>query len=147
MNIHDEFQELLSLLVGEGAEFAVVGGYAVAFHGFVRATRDLDLFFRPTEENALRVIRALIAFDLPLDESSVDEFLEPGAIIRIGSPPVQVELINAISGVDFQEVWSKRTSAKYGDVSIPIIGREDLIKNKQASGRPRDRMDLDELGE
>ena len=147
MNIHDEFKELLSLLAAEGAKFLIVGGYAVAYHGYIRATRDMDLFFNPSKENVERIINGLRAFDLPVDESSMSEFLDPGAIIRIGTPPVQVELINAISGLSFEEAWNQREIGDYVGVSIPVISRENLVKNKRASGRPKDRLDLDELGD
>lgn len=146
MNIHNEFSEFLRLLREESVEFVVVGGFAVAFHGYPRATNDLDLFFRGTEENIRRLCRALERFDIPTGESSVREFGEPGIIIRIGMPPVRLELINTISGLSFEEVWERRVEDVYGNTPTSYISLADLLANKKASGRPKDLADADELG-
>ncbi len=146
MNIHNEFEEFLRLLNEENVEFVIVGGYAVAFHGYARATNDIDLFFRNTGENIRKLCRALNRFDIPTGESSVRDFAEPGIIIRIGMPPTRIELINTISGLTFDEVWTRRTTALYGNTAVSYISFQDLLVNKKASGRPKDIADFDELG-
>jgi predicted nucleotidyltransferase len=146
MNIHRDFEEFLKYLKDENAEFVIVGGYAVAFHGYVRATNDMDLFFRATDKNIFRIRNALKKFGLETTLEQVKEFTDPGSIIRMGIPPVRLELINNISGLSFDEVWEHRISGDYGAVPVYYISLEDLLKNKKESGRPKDLADFDELG-
>jgi predicted nucleotidyltransferase len=138
MNTHKDFEEFLRLLGEEAVEFVIVGGYAVAFHGYARATNDMDLFFRNTEENIRRLCSAIHQFGIPTTESSIREFAEPGIIIRIGTPPVRLELINSISGLAFDEVWERRVEDVYGDAPADYISLQDLLANKKTSGRPKD---------
>ncbi|MBN1128647.1 MAG: nucleotidyltransferase [Chitinispirillaceae bacterium] len=146
MNIHQDFEEFLRFLKEENAEYVIVGGYAVAFHGYVRATNDMDLFFRATEKNIVRIRNALKKFGLDTTADQAKEFSDPGSIIRMGIPPVRLELINNISGLSFDEVWGHRISGKYGTVSVNYLSFADLLINKKASGRPKDLADFDELG-
>lgn len=146
MNIHKDFEEFLKLLTAEEVEFVIVGGYAVAFHGYIRATNDIDFFFGITPENIRKICDALEHFGIPVPEANIQNFSEPGAIIRIGTPPVQIEMINNISGLSFEEVWSRRVESVYGETSVGYISLADLLKNKKASGRPKDLADVDELG-
>ncbi|MBT3375139.1 MAG: hypothetical protein HN742_31025 [Lentisphaerae bacterium] len=146
MNIHEDFEEFLRLLVEQQVEFVIVGGYAVAFHGYVRATQDIDLFFRDTEDNVYRILPALQDFGLAVDESALQDFRDPGSIIRMGVPPVKIEMINTISGISFEEVWKGRVPGRYGGVEVDYISLPDLLTNKSASARPKDLADVDELG-
>lgn len=146
MNIQEDFEEFLKLLVREKAEFVIVGGYAVAFHGYVRATQDLDIFFRNSDENIRKILSALKNFGLPPDESVLNALHDPGSIIRMGIPPVRIEMINMISGLSFDEVWKKRITGNYGVVAVSYISYKDLLTNKKASGRLKDLADFDELG-
>jgi len=146
MNIHKDFEEFLRLLGEESVEAVIVGGYAVAYYGYLRATNDLDVFFRATEENIRKLRRALERFGFPTDEAVVKEFAEPGMIVRMGVPPVRLELINAISGLDFDDVWEQRVRDSYGDTPVSFISLRDLLANKKAAGRPKDLADFDELG-
>jgi predicted nucleotidyltransferase len=146
MNIHIDFEEFLKFLKDENVEFVIIGGYAVAFHGYVRATNDMDLFFRTTEKNIVRIRKALKRFGLQTTAKQAKEFIEPGSIIRMGLPPVRLEMINNISGLTFDEVWKHRISGEYGAVAVNYMSLKDLLKNKKASGRPKDLADFDELG-
>ena len=146
MNIHEDFEEFLRLLVEQQVEFVIVGGYAVAFHGYVRATQDIDLFFRDTEDNVYRILPALQDFGLAVDESALQDFRDPGSIIRMGVPPVKIEMINTISGISFEEVWKGRVPGRYGGVEVDYISLPDLLTNKSASARPKDLADVDDLG-
>lgn len=146
MNIHRDFEEFLRLLNEEGVEFVIVGGYAVAFHGYVRATDDMDLFFRNTEGNIERIRHALERFGIPTSDAHARDFADEGSIIRMGMAPLRLEMINAISGPGFDEVWDHRVHGVYGDTPVNYISRMDLLRNKRESGRPKDLADIDELG-
>jgi predicted nucleotidyltransferase len=146
VNIQRDFEEFLRLLNEQRAEFVIVGGYAVAFHGYVRATDDMDLFFRNTAENIVKIRRALEDFGLPTTDAQAKEFADIGIIVRVGSAPVRVEMINTISGLTFDGVWERRVAGTYGETSVSYISRLDLLHNKRNSGRPKDLADVDELG-
>jgi hypothetical protein len=146
MNTQKDFEEFLRLLNGEKVKFVIVGGYAVAFHGYVRATQDIDLFYENTKSNLRRIQKALVRFGIPATDEQLVEFEDPGSIIRMGFPPAKIELINSISGVAFEKAWKNRVAGAYGKVPVHFISRKDLLKNKRESGRPRDLADIDELG-
>jgi hypothetical protein len=137
MNIHIDFEEFLKFLKEENAEFIIIGGYAVAFHGYVRATNDMDLFFRATDENIVRIRKALKKFGLQTTAKQAKEFAEPGSIIRMGIPPVRLEMINNISGLTFEEVWKHRVSGEYGTVEVNYIGLEPCSRTKRHRVGPR----------
>ncbi len=145
MNIQQDFEGFLKLLNRKKVEYVVVGGYAVAFHGFVRATKDIDILFHNAPQNILRLKQALNGFGFPADNLSDVAFSEHGKIIRIGVAPVMIELINAISGVSFETAWKNRVRGKYGTTTVYYLSRPDLLRNKKASGRPCDLLDVDEL--
>lgn len=147
MNTHRDFEDFLRLLSDQGVEYLIVGGYAVAFHGYVRATNDLDLFFRKTPANIARIGRALLCFGLPTTPAERERFSEPGNIIRMGVPPVRLEMINSISGVSFALAWRHRIEGLYGEVPVFYLSRADLLVNKLESGRPKDLADIAELGD
>jgi hypothetical protein len=146
MNIHPDFEDFLRFLNDEEVDFLIVGGYAVAFHGYVRATNDMDLFFRNTEETIAKIAKALERFGLPTTGEERKRFSDPGNIIRMGVPPVRMEMINNISGVSFAEAWDHRVKGMYGQTLAWYISLPDLLRNKRASGRPKDLVDFDELG-
>ena len=146
MNIHQDFEEFLAYLNDEDVCYLIVGGYAVAFFGYVRATNDMDIFFEDTEENVSRMTRALKSFGLAVSPQQREQFFDPGSRIRLGVSPVCIEMINRISGVSFGEAWGNRTPGKYGDVQLFYLSREDLLKNKKTSARLKDLADIDELG-
>lgn len=145
MKQHNEFLEFLKLLDSKEVDFTLIGGYAVAFHGFVRYTGDIDILYRLSEENTERLKSVLIAFGFP--ESAIESSLfDKGNIIRIGVPPVRIELLNEISGVTQEEVWEHRISGTYGQIkNIHFISIDDLRRNKKAAGRDKDLRDLKEL--
>ena len=123
----------------------VVGGYAVAFHGFPRFTNDIDIFFLKSEENILRIRKCLTAFGFPQDKVPGKLFAGKGNIIQFGMIPVRVDLINEIDGVSFEDAEKRIVRGKYGKTAVSFIGKTDLIKNKQASGRPQDELDAKTL--
>jgi hypothetical protein len=146
VNIHEDFEEFLRLLTEQQVEFVIVGGYAVAFYGYVRATQDLDLFFRSSDDNVRKILCSLRTFGLDVDEAMLNAFRDPGSIIRMGFPPARIEMINMISGLAFDDVWVRRIPGMYGVVAVNYISYADLLANKKASGRLKDLADVDELG-
>lgn len=142
-----DFADLLVELHASGAQFVVVGGYAVSFHGHPRATKDLDVLVMTGHENAARVYRALAAFGAPLTSFEVQEsdFAGYGGVLQIGVPPFRVDIITRADGVTFAEATAAGDLFMIGDCAIPVIGLDALIKNKRASGRPRDLDDVTTL--
>lgn len=140
--MNEDFRDMLSALSEAGAEYLVVGAYALAAHGRPRATGDLDLWIRPTPENAERVWRALAAFGAPLQDVTREDLSQPDLVLQIGVAPRRIDLLTSVTGVEFEEAWERRIAAQIPSMSVPVIGREDLIRNKRALDRPRDRADL-----
>ncbi len=140
-----DFVEMLSALREADAEFLIVGAHAMAVHGRPRATGDLDIWVRPTPENAERVWAALEVFGPPLHELSKDDLSTPDVVFQIGLPPSRIDLLTSISGVEFHVAWDGRVAVDVGNVEVMVIGRDELIQNKRAVGRPRDIADVAEL--
>ena len=147
MIIHGDLRDLLRLLNDHGVDYVVVGGYAVAFHGFVRATKDIDLFYRNTSENIARLRSALATFGIPKTQMDSRTFSQVDSIVRIGTPPGQVELFNRIPGLTFDGAWRNKVEGQYGGISVSFVSREDLIASKRATSRPQDLRDIEELGD
>lgn len=144
MDLPRDFADMLLELASAGADFAVVGGYAVAFHGYPRATKDLDILVRPSRENARRVYAALAAFGAPLQalEVAEEDFLDYDGVLQIGVAPIRIDIIHRVAGVSFDEVIAADDAFVLEGRRIRVIGREALIKNKRAVGRPQDLADV-----
>jgi hypothetical protein len=140
-----DFAEMLAALCDTGADFMVIGAHAVAVHGRPRATGDLHIWIRSTPENAARVWEALVAFGAPLHDLTRDDLTSDDLVFQIGVPPTRIDILTSISGVTFEDSWSRRTTVQLSGLTVPVIGRDDLVKNKKAAGRPRDLADLAEL--
>jgi hypothetical protein len=143
--VNDDFAEILSALSAAGADFLLVGAHALAVHGFVRATGDLDIWVRPSPENAQRVWSALVQFGAPLDRISPEELAQPDLVFQIGLPPRRIDLLTSITAVEFEEAWQQRVLVQFGGVDVPVIDRNTLIRNKLATGRSRDLADAEDL--
>ena len=140
-----DFAEMLSALSEAGADFLVIGAHAVAVHARPRATGDLDIWVRATPENAERVWTALVAFGAPLHQLTRKDLASDDVVFQIGVAPNRIDLLTTIAGVSFDEAWPRRTTVELWGLSVPVIGREDLVRSKRAAGRPRDLADLAEL--
>lgn len=136
---------MLRELSATGAEFLIVGGQAVSAHGYVRATMDFDIWVRPTPENAARSYQAIARFGAPMHGLTINDLATPGVIYQIGVKPERIAILTALSGVDFETAWTRRVEAVVDSNSYDVIGRQDLIANKRASGRPIDLIDADKL--
>ncbi len=140
---------MLNALNDAGVEYLIVGAYALAAHGNVRATGDIDIWVRPTAINAERVWQALGAFRAPRHNLKPGDFCDPDVVYQIGVAPCRIDLLTAIDGVSFEDAWKNRKETDLTGIKLAVIGREDLIVNKKASGRPKDIADaawLEEQG-
>ena len=145
--MNDDFRDLLRALVASQARFLVVGAHALAYHGVVRATLALDVWVEPTPDNSKRVWAALAEFGAPLHALRVDagDFARPNALVQFGSPPNRIDIHTTISGLNFKSVWDARVESEIDGVTVPFLGRDDLIANKRAAGRKKDLADLEAL--
>jgi len=145
--LNDDFRDMFECLEDAQVEYVVVGAHALAAHGFPRATGDIDILVRPSVENAVRVMAALERFGTPVRSHGVTgaDFTNPGNVYQIGLPPRRIDLLTEISGVATERVFATRMIAQVGSLSLPMIGREALLENKRASGRPKDLADVAEL--
>ena len=147
MITQQHFEELLKLLEENQVEYVVVGGYAVAFYGYPRFTKDIDIFFRNSELNVKRIKKALILFGFTDKDLPDDLFYEKGNIIQFGIEPLRVDIINEIDGVNIEDALTNSVRGKYGKVEINFIGINELIKNKESTGREQDIIDAKKLKE
>ena len=144
MNRH--FVEMLRALRDERVEHLVIGAHALAAHGYVRATLDLDIWVRPSPDNAARTWLALQRFRAPLAKMRPEDFAEPEVLYQIGMAPSRIDIMTSVTGLDFEAAWPRRITATFGDVEAPVLGGEDLRTAKRAAGRLKDLADLEELG-
>jgi predicted nucleotidyltransferase len=140
--LNPDFREMLSCLKDEDAEFIIVGAYALAAHGLPRATGDIDIWVRNSRENARRVMSALAKFGAPTSELSEGDFISADMIIQFGVEPCRIDLLTGIDGVEFEEAWANKVGVTVDGLEIHVLSREDLIKNKRAAGREKDRGDV-----
>lgn len=138
-----DFKEFLRLLNSHGVEYLLVGGYAVGYYGYPRATADMDIWVSTEPSNVEKVVQALAAFGFA--GVSAEIFAEEDRVIRMGVPPLRIELITGASGVSFHECYGKRTIAVLDDLEVNLIGLVELKLNKKASGRYKDLNDLEHL--
>lgn len=143
--MNPDFVEMLRALSDADADFMVIGAHAVAVYARPRATGDLDIWVRPTPRNAERVWAALAVFGAPLDRLSVEDLSTDDVVFQIGVAPSRIDILTTIGGVEFADAWDRRTEVELGDLSVPVIGRDDLITSKRAVGRKRDLADIAEL--
>ena len=143
--MNQDYLELLRDLSAAEARFLIVGAYALAIHARPRATGDLDLWIEATPENAGRVYRALRAFGAPLADLTEANLTEPDLVYQIGMVPRRIDILTTLTGLTFREARESRVAGRLGDIACDIIGRDALIRNKRAVGRPRDLADLADL--
>jgi hypothetical protein len=147
--VNPDFIDILAALVANGARFIVVGAHALAVHGIPRATGDLDIWIDPSDDNVGHVWKALEEFGAPVESLDLtrDDLQALDRVVQIGLPPRRIDFLTTISGVEFQEAWAARVVHPIGSVDVAFLGREQLIRNKRASGRHQDLADLEALGE
>jgi hypothetical protein len=143
--VNPDFKDLLSEFSARGVEFLLVGAHALAVHGHVRATKNLDVWVCPDPVNAKRVLDALASFGAPLEDLSDQDLARPGTIFQIGVPPLRIDVITAIDGVEFPDAWRDRVEVLVSGLVVPVLSRHHLIANKHASGRLQDLADIERL--
>lgn len=140
-----DFQDFLRLLNANRIKYLVIGGYAVAYHGYVRYTGDLDIFVELSVSNATKLVSTLRDFGFDLPELKPALFLKRGRIVRLGYEPMRLEILNEIDGVSFEECYRHRRRSRIGGLSINFIDLPHLLKNKRASARLKDLADIEAL--
>lgn len=147
MEVQQDFKELLELLNSHKVKYIIVGGYALAFHGAPRFTGDLDVFVKPDKDNAQRVAAVLDDFGFGELDLGPSDFETPDVVVQLGVPPVRVDIITSLTGVEWDQACSGMVSGEYGSVPVNYLGREQFIANKRATGKKKDIADLEALGE
>lgn len=147
MKLPTDFRDALVCFADAGVEFVIVGGFAVAHHGYVRATKDIDVLVRASTENAAKVIDGLIAFGAPIQALKIEptDFAHEGKIIQLGVPPLRIDLLTSVSGIDFDRAVNGASALEVEGRTIRVIGLDALLQNKRAAGRPQDLVDVAEL--
>ena len=140
--VNRDFRDLFAALNEAGARYLLVGAHAVAFYAEPRFTKDLDIWVEASPASAPRVLTALKVFGAPLTGVSEADFSQPAATLQIGVAPNRIDVATRIDGVTFDEAWPNRVETRFGDQSIWVIGRADLLRNKTAAARPQDLLDL-----
>ena len=146
MKIHPDFSDFIAALNNNEVDFVIVGAYALAFHGYPRATGDIDFWVKPTKKNGEGVLRALREFGFGDLAITVEEIIS-GKIVQLGYPPVRIDIISKLTGVSPEDIWSNRQAGSFGEHSVFYIGKSLYIKNKRALARHKDLADLELLGE
>jgi predicted nucleotidyltransferase len=141
-----DFAEMLSALLGAGAEFLVIGAHAVAVHARPRATGDMDVWVRPSPDNAGRVWSALEEFGAPLHQLELQDLTSDDLVFQIGLSPNRIDILTDIGSLRFEDAWPRRVTVQVEGIEVPVIGKEDLIIAKREAGRPQDLADVAQLG-
>jgi len=147
LEVQQDFKELLELLKKHKVEHIIIGAYALAFHGSVRYTGDIDILVNPDLENAKRIIAALEKFGFGSLGLKTEDFTSPDEVVQLGYPPVRIDILTSITGVSWEEAYENSAEGKYGDIGVRYIGKKELIINKRALGRKKDLADIESLTE
>jgi len=147
IHLPKDFKEFLRLLNASKVEYLLIGGYAVGYHGYPRATADMDIWISINEENASKIVEVLETFGFSDPGINTDTFLKPDQIIRMGLPPIRIEVVTTISGVSFDECYTERVEDEIDGIKVNLIDINHLKINKKASGRYKDLNDLENLPE
>jgi len=140
-----DFKEFLKLLNSKKIEYLIIGGYAVGFHGYPRATGDMDVWIAANEKSAMKMVGALKQFGFDLPDLNKEIFLTEKKVIRMGIPPMRLEILTFIDGVRFEDCYKNRVIANFDEFIVNFISKDDLLQNKLASGRPQDLVDYNKL--
>jgi len=143
--LNSDYKDMLQVLLDNDVKFLLVGAYAMGVHGYPRATGDIDIWVEPSNEISARGYRSMVAFGAPLHEIGETTFATPDVVFQIGVTPRRIDIITTISGVGFDDAHRQRQIVEIEGLSIPILSLGDMIRNKRATGRDKDRLDADRL--
>jgi hypothetical protein len=147
MEIQRDFKELLELFSAGKVEYAISGGYALAFHGAPRNTGDIDILVKPDRDNARKILDALIEFGFGDLDLTINDFSSTGNVVQLGVQPVRIDIVTSITGLSWEQIAENKVAGDYGDIPVYYMGKNELIINKKALGRHRDLADIEALGE
>ncbi len=139
--LNEDYKEMLQILLNNKVKFLVVGAYAMGIHGYPRATGDLDIWVEASTENSEKIYQSLSEFGAPLSEVTKSTFCEQGIVFQIGVAPRRIDIITKIDGVEFRKTSSNKQEIEVEGIKIPFLSKEDLIKNKESTGREKDKLD------
>ena len=145
--LNEDYKEMLQILLNNKVKFLIVGAYAMGVHGYPRATGDFDIWVENSLENSKNIYRSLSEFGVPLSEILEDTFTKKGIIFQIGVAPRRIDIITYIDGVNFEEAYKTKETIKLENLPLPFLSKENLIKNKQSTGREKDKLDIKYLKE
>ena len=140
--LNEDYKEMLQILLNNEVKFLIVGAYAMGIYGYPRATGDFDIWVENTADNSERIYKSLSQFGAPLKEISPGTFTEKGIIFQIGVAPRRIDIITHIDGVQFKEAYENKEEIEIEAIKIPFLSKENLIKNKESTGREKDRLDV-----
>lgn len=143
--LNSDYKEMLQILLEEEVDFIVVGAYALAAHGIPRATGDINIWIKTGSQNSEKLIEALKRFGAPVSDIAAEDFTEPDIVFQIGVAPRRIDFLTSIDCVNFDEASKDKLIIKIDNIEIPVISAENLIKNKKATGRPKDLLDIESL--
>jgi hypothetical protein len=143
--LNEDYKDMLLALSGEKVRYLLIGAYALAAHGYPRATMDIDIWVMPSPKNADAVMRALRCFGAPLHNLTKEDLQKDGTIFQIGVAPRRIDIITTASGLRFEEAFSRSLSVNIDGIQVHIPSKDDLIRNKRASGRTKDLADAEAL--
>jgi predicted nucleotidyltransferase len=143
--LNKDYSEILQILSDHDVKFLVVGAYAMGAYGYVRATGDIDVWVMASADNSEKTYNALKVFGAPLSQIDNGSFKQPGVVFQIGVAPRRIDILTRIDGIQFDQAYEKRNVIEVDGLKIPFISLKDLVTNKLATGRPKDKLDADQL--
>ena len=144
---NEDYKEMLSLLLANRVKFLVVGAYALGVYGYPRATGDVDIWVECSKENSQRIYDSLVAFGAPISPLTPQTFMEPGIVFQIGVAPRRIDFLTKIDGVGFVEAYEDKEEFELDGLMIPFLSKGHLIRNKESTGREKDKLDARQLKE
>jgi hypothetical protein len=145
MEVQKDFKHLLESFNNHDVAYAIVGAYALAFHGYPRYTGDLDIVVKPDSANAKKIIAALKEFGFESLNLAIDDFTSPGKVVQLGVPPIRIDILTSLTGVTWKRISAHKQKGKFGDMVTYFIGKNEFVANKKALGRHKDLADIESI--
>ncbi|MDD3297096.1 MAG: hypothetical protein PHU64_07065 [Candidatus Omnitrophica bacterium] len=143
--LNEDYKEILQILLNNEVNFLIIGAYAMGAYGYPRATGDFDIWVETSIENSKRIYKSLSEFGAPVLGITENTFAEKGIVFQIGVAPIRIDIITSIDGVSFKKAYKSKENIEIENLNLPFISKENLIKNKQSTGRQKDKLDADHL--